>query len=144
VALPLRTRDAQTHKEITQSRRGGGATLPASPRRIFFSMHNQTAMLEDLREAIRDMPESATVIHFGGVRSTISECAFSDVSQSNRMIEDEGIMIEADTEITFASADATKAIKAGDKVLRGNVTYRVLSGRTSRGGVSITLPLKEI
>ncbi len=106
-------------------------------------MHDQTAMLDDLREAIGDMPESVVIAHSGGVRSTIEQCAISDITHENRMIEDEGIMVQADTQVTYATADAKKSARTGDKVFRDTIAYNVLRATESRGRISTTLELKE-
>jgi hypothetical protein len=100
-------------------------------------------MQADLREAIADMPEAVTIIHRGGHRETLSDCAVSDITGANRVIDDEGIMEQADISVTYAAADLITPAETGDTVLRGAVRYRVLRPRFDRGGVSVTLECKE-
>jgi len=106
-------------------------------------MHDTNSMLADLNEAIQDLPDSATIVHAGGVRSVVAG-AFSDISHAGRMIEDEGIVIQADASFTFSTATAKKAARTGDKLLRGVIAYRVIRATESRVGVSTTLELKEV
>jgi len=107
-------------------------------------MHNLASMLADLEEAVEDMAESAVIVHVGGVQSVIPSCAFSDLGEDSRMIEEEGVIESVDAEMTYAAKYATKAAKRGDRVLRGNAVFRVQRVRMSRGNVSVTLSLKEV
>lgn len=100
-------------------------------------------MLADLREAVGDAPESITLLHRGGSREIIAACGVSDVTHSAKVMEDEGIMDQADIAVTYAATDARQAAKEGDKVLRGGMTYNVLRVRNDRHGVSVTLECKE-
>jgi hypothetical protein len=106
-------------------------------------MHDTESMLADLREAIADMPDTVTIVHRGGHRETLSGCAISDITGANRVMEDEGIMEQADISITYAAADLRFPAETGDTVLRGALSYRVLRPRFDRGGVSVTLECKE-
>jgi hypothetical protein len=106
-------------------------------------MHDLLSMLADLNEAIADAPVAVTVIHKGGIRATLSVCAVSDIVDSSRVMDDEGVMESADISVTFPTGSLSRSVQAGDKVIYNGRTYRVLRPTRDRLGVSTTLECKE-
>jgi hypothetical protein len=108
-------------------------------------MHDLAAMIADLREAIADMPIAATILHTTGGKTELTSCAVSDLQGADRMIEDEGIMVEADISLTYALPDVTKSVDAGTNVKIRGKSYRVVRVRRDRSNsVSVTLDCKEL
>jgi hypothetical protein len=106
-------------------------------------MHDTASMLADLAEAISDAPIAAVIIHKGGGRSVLSRCAKSDIARSNRTMDDEGMMEQADVAFTFPTADITREPQTGERIIHDGVSYRILRSTRDRLGVSTTLECKE-
>jgi len=107
-------------------------------------MHDLSSMIADLREAIADMPVAASIYHDGGGKTDLASCGVSDLQGADRMIEGEGVMIEADVTLTYAAPDVTQTVKAGNGVkLRGKY-YNIIRIRRDRSeGVAVVLDCKE-
>jgi hypothetical protein len=107
-------------------------------------MHDLSSMIADLREAIGDMPVSASIFHDNGGKTNLSTCAVSDLQGSDRMIEDEGIMFEADISVTYAAPDVSQAIKVGNGISVRGKMYNIIRIRKDRSaGVAVVLDCKE-
>ena len=101
-------------------------------------------MIADLREAIAEMPVAASIYHQGGGKTDLATCAVSDLQGADRIMEDEGIMIEADISLTYAAPDVTREVKAGNGVRVRGKDYNIVRIRRDRSdGVAVVLDCKE-
>ena len=101
-------------------------------------------MIADLREAIGDMPIAAVITHPGGGRTTLAACAVSDLQGADRMIDEEGIMIEADIALTYAAPDVKLPVTTACNVRVRGKLYTIARIRRDRSnGVAVVLECKE-
>jgi len=101
-------------------------------------------MIADLREAIADMPVAAVITHPGGGSTRLASCGVSDLQGADRMIEDEGIMIEADISLTYAVPDVTLPVTSACGVRLRGKAYKVIRIRRDRSdSVAAILDCKE-
>ncbi len=107
-------------------------------------MHDADSMLADLNEAIGDAPVAITIVHRGGVQSQIPAAGKSDVANSSRVIDDEGIIEQADVTFTFPGSAINRAVDIGERVIHAGTSYRVMRPSYDRMGVSVSLECKEL